>query len=749
MFEQYGLGLGETQLPLSQEIFYLIPVPDGEPFDASPMSGFAPSLCFNRVAFELASFLPSNLADYTPDGHSTSIARRMAGQSCTMCYPQSIRALTSSPIPPFAPFVVILSPFATLDKTVVEWSLSGKIKPVIVSPSKEHIQAHDINWKHLQFHFLGSLSAIEKQGFDPEEVLLAKNNLESWVEPANKKLGYKIKGHGSVRPNVMSLQSMGYRGLISKPFDEIGPNLDPYVEQIIRTTNSIIDIRTKTVSIPAFDIYPVKPALNIYSAGLMAAFSENETFNSLQGDERARAQTLLDLIRRQVGYSFDIKTPRQRKAVFGIDLQNKDPKDLPDPHPLFRMRQLEVNLSTAVVGTLAASEASAVVRLPNSINRSIVGVKQFAQQYRSEEVRKRKRVKAYKVAQKRINDAVPSKLKSLIKGASGEIRVISDAHIEWMELDGLPLFARKNLSRISVTPGNLFVTEMGYKPEIRLTPSDFAEVLVINGLKRDDPINGLFDMAFEVFSNRWKTKLTIKKITVSSTKEFVAALNNFEGPLVVFDGHGSHEKGEAAKLHFQDESCEMWDLRGKIKNIPPIMILSACDTHAADRNHATVANALLSLGVRSVLASVFPLDARDAASFTARLLYRLAGFLEPAISVRGQPITWTEVVGGMLRMQLLTDYLRSLLNSKLITNEIFKEIHNTGNIAINMLHDNPFEEVLKLLVESGLDDEKARLLLSNSPAFSSSLAYLNIGRSDTILIDTIKRYERAVKQVLR
>ncbi|WP_366142232.1 CHAT domain-containing protein [uncultured Tateyamaria sp.] len=90
------------------------------------------------------------------------------------------------------------------------------------------------------------------------------------------------------------------------------------------------------------------------------------------------------------------------------------------------------------------------------------------------------------------------------------------------------------------------------------------------------------------------------------------------------------------------------------------MLLSACDTHAADRNHATVANGFLSLGVRTVVASVFPLDARDAAAFTGRLLHRIANFIPLTHSILERSVTWMEMLSGLLRMQFLTDYLRLL-----------------------------------------------------------------------------------------
>ncbi len=111
--------------------------------------------------------------------------------------------------------------------------------------------------------------------------------------------------------------------------------------------------------------------------------------------------------------------------------------------------------------------------------------------------------------------------------------------------------------------------------------------------------------------------------------------------------------------------------------------LERVDTHAADRNHATVANGFIALGARAVLASVFPLFAPTAATFAARLIYRLADFLTPAIRLFDRALTWTEVVSGMIRMQLLTDFLRKLELGNQITKETYVSIHQAGNVAIN------------------------------------------------------------------
>jgi hypothetical protein len=176
-------------------------------------------------------------------------------------------------------------------------------------------------------------------------------------------------------------------------------------------------------------------------------------------------------------------------------------------------------------------------------------------------------------------------------------------------------------------------------------------------------------------------------------------------------------------------------LRGRIQRVPPIVVLSACDTHAADRNHATTANGFMSLGVRAVLSSVFPLKATDAALFAARLVYRVSEFVPSAIKAFGEAVTWTEVISGLLRMQLLTDFLRHLLDKKVIDDEAYYAVHLEGNTAINGRAEDPFAVVLDALEKLGLARKSLELDLEIAVANSSAISYLLIGRPETILID--------------
>uniref|UniRef100_UPI0037BFF089 CHAT domain-containing protein n=1 Tax=Devosia sp. TaxID=1871048 RepID=UPI0037BFF089 len=411
------------------------------------------------------------------------------------------------------------------------------------------------------------------------------------------------------------------------------PGWQPYVDQIVRTATAIMDARDATGDREMQRIYRTPPDVNLYAPSIYPHFLEMPVPRTMSAANKKMFRNTREALRTQSGYSFMLETDARQRAFFKFGDDNKPVE--PRMNPLFLVRAQEVNLGTAVMSALAASEFSTVLRLPNEINRTRGTIRSFAEHFRSRAPTSRKRLLAFRQVQDRLDAAFPQEFKTLLRRSKSGVRIVSDAHLEWLDLDGLPLMLRKTCSRLPVTPGNLFVSEAGALPLIHLTPGDLRKVLVVSALKPNDPIAGIFEQAFEVFGRRWQGKLDITKVTVASEKELVDAVNAFDGHILVFDGHGGHDPDQPGKLYLQDVGIDVWELKDKLRRVPPIIILSACDTHAADRNHATTANGFISLGARSVLGSVFPIDARSAAIFTARFLYRVADYLEPAIALFG------------------------------------------------------------------------------------------------------------------
>jgi hypothetical protein len=458
---------------------------------------------------------------------------------------------------------------------------------------------------------------------------------------------------------------------------------------------------------------------------------------------RRNIETTLRLLDKQSSYSFELSSERQWEAVLGITPDAINSGENPKPNPIMFVRQIEVWLGTEAVSCLAASEISAVVRLPNRLNLTRGLVRQFAQHYRGDRPQMLKRCELFRSVQRGIADGFPSELRALIDRSQSGIRIIADAHIEWLDVRGIPLGLRYNVSRIPVTPGNAFIDTLSVPPPIQLTPKDFQDVLVVSGLREADKIAKQFNIAFNYFGKQWRDKLRIQFVRVASRQELIDTINAFEGVLMIFDGHGSHKSDQPGFLWLGEEAVDIWGLRGEIVRPPPIVILSACDTHAADRNHATVANGFLALGCRAVLGSVFPLHASHAAVFTARLLYRVSDYIPAAIRMFGRSLTWLEVVSGMLRRQVTTDILRHLSGQGLIADEdvlnMSPEMHGLTDLNIG----DPFSQIHQMLLDYGIPENRLDREIYTAVASSSTISYLHLGRPETIIInseDNLKKW---------
>lgn len=724
---------------LNPRIVYILPVPDGEPEKATPLQGFAMSLCLNSRMMRAAASLPSNVFALCEIGQKTFAARRICGVDPVNVVAMSPRAIRSQYPPPSAPFNILLLPKDQRPQDYREWASACEVAPLIVAEPGGDISWAELSIEAIRTYCLEICNQLPAW-VDAGDVMDAKEALTSWTEPKRRELGYKIKGHASVTPNLMALDALGFEDIGIEPFDDIARGPDPYVEQIVRTSETILAERRAIDTSGGSHEYPHFPDINLFSPAMYPHVAAMRAPDHLVGAEKRAFFTARDMLVQQTGYAYTATTDHQKEVMFGAKVEDlRTGKATPSPHPLMRIRQLELAVLTDAVGIFAASDLSATIRLPHAANTASKTVRSFAEGFRTDVTHSKRRLENFRQVQIAIGSAVPNAFLPIVRDSRDGVRIIADAHLEWLDIDGLPLSIRKNVSRLPVTPGNLLLGQMAPLPLIHLTPEDFSKVLIISALKRADPIRPMFEQAFEVFGKHWVDRLKIEVVEVASADQLVEVLNAFDGPLVIFDGHGSHRENHAGVLHLQDETCDIWQLQGRLHRPPPIVVLSACDTHAAARNHATVANGFLAIGSRAVLSSVFPLEARQAAIFAARLIFRVSDFIPAAIRLFDRALTWTEVVSGMLRMQLMTDFLRLLAREKLISEESYIEIHQLGNQAINGMSDTPFEDVLDLLEKAGVTKEVVRTRLELAIANSSVLAYLNIGRPETILIDSEER----------
>jgi len=736
----------QVEPAIDGRIWYLIPVADWKPDQSTPLAGFSLSLCENHQLVRTAGFLPSTIFWPSEEARSTRLARRMSGLDAIEWHPQSPRAIRSEPVPPAAPFQVVLLPDNEDAADYAAWAASGPIRPILVGRNGPDIRMADLNEESLRRQLLRICDELDGK-VERHAIIEARQALDGWTTRTSQTLPYSVFGHGSVVPNLMALGVAGWDAPGTETPAPLGEGTSPLVEQMVRTSRTILEIRDGTPASVGSANFARRPSLTLFTPAMYDLTDVRMKPGVGTPTERRAFDTVKQQLARQRGYSFMGTTPAQMRASMGVDPDSLKQGARPTLHWLAQLRQREVALANEAVASLAGSEISAVLRLPFDINRTGGAVRQFVNHFRGKGRSARRCAREFREVQAAIGAAIPTPFQALIAEIPGEIRIVSDAQVGWLDCSGLPLCIRRDLAHVPATPGNLLVGQLTAKPILRLTSEDFSKILVISAIKRDDPIRAMFELAFDTYGQRWKDRIQVDFVEAHNADELVAALNAFEGHMVIFDGHGSHKDGGPGVLHLHDETIDVWTLNGRVAHMPAIVLLSACDTHAADRNHATTASGFLGLGARAVLASVLPLDAMSAAVFAARLVYRIADYLPVAVAAQGRPFTWTEVVGGMIRLQLMSDYLLGFLAAGEITNDQFEVISLAGHEAINQGDDKAFEGAVRGLVAVGVEREVAARRLREAIATSSGISYRNIGRPETILFDSSHRQAALAREL--
>jgi len=722
-------------------LIFIVSVPDWAPEAASLFQGFAPSLCRHSWILQRLAGMPSDILEPSYADRDARLARRMAGEAPVWWAPLMTELVPSLSVDAATPFVIVLMTPEEDARTLMDWKHTNSAPPLIVAEDGGDLRFRDLTLERLRQHCLDVVDRVGKAW--PEEIeAIVRDHLQSWSEIAERDIGYTIGGHNAFAPNVHALAAAGFANIVHDRFWSNEPGIDPFVKEIVRTTTSVLDERARIGDREMHRFSPPRPDLTLFAPALYKQFLDNPRLGFKDTTEGRAAARAIKLFVDQKGYRFEVEIEKAKAAglEFGKDEQ-------PKVNPVYLIRQQELFLTTRALGILASSELSAVIRWPSEINRTDGQIRQLALQRRGNNARPRKRVRAFEDAQARLARATPKPFLDLLRRSRFGVRIVADAPLEWLNLDGVPLGIARDVSRLPATPGNVLIGQLASRPVVRLRPEAFEEILVINAVDVDDPIYPFFGMALESFAEVLQDRVKLRQVDVASRAELVEALNAFGGVLAIFNGHGSHEQNEPAYIWLRDEKVDVWLLKGEVRNPPPIVILSACDTHAADRNHATTATGFLSLGAVTVLGTFFPLSAFEAAVFAARLVHRVCDFLPAAIKQFDRSVSWCEVVGGMLRMTLMTDYLMLLRREGLVHKDAYEALLLEGNMLVNGLVSEPFAHMIATVTRRGVSENLAKMLFRTAVATSTAISYVQLGRPEVLVFDEPDRFDRQAAEI--
>jgi len=708
------------------QIKYLFVVPDAPLDDRSMFQGFTREIFDYIPSIEALPKLPPNVVDPSLS-RLLRLARHAAGQSSWLATPASLPSLLSltGDVLLERPFMVVFTSTRASTDAVAAWAETlptpifqvaprghpNAILPALLTQARIQQYARAV-LATLSDHYeaapLGRLAAV----------------LDAWKERVVEEIRGDLVTHLATVPNLMSLKAGGI-DIPDATAIWTGENEAAYIEAVVHSYDAVQALRDEIPFQPMHRVAPAQPDVFVVApshyqigwAGLAATAPQ---------EQRRAVRHLLNGIERQSGF----------RRSFG-DLATLEAS--PIARHMLRERIGELTLFAHAVGLRAASTLSGVVRVPPAVNRTSGLIGQLGRLARSRQLRHRADLeRSFAGVQARLTAAVGPELSRCISDSVHGVKIISDAPLEWLPIGDLPLGLAHVTSRITSTPGDLLMKQLVDTETIRIPVDAFDEILVVSAFKREDRLDGLLSKAIETMAPAWERPLNIRSVDVSTLDEFMAAFNSFDGPLAIFDGHGAHDdKQNVGHLMIGDTPINVWDLRHRIR-VPPIVMLSACDTQAAGASHATAANGFMSLGARAVLGTLLPIHGLDGAVFVARMMLRIAEFVPAAIQEYGRGVLWSEMVTGLLRMHLLSDLIMALRDKGLIDDEQYLRVGSYGNGAINSGDRNWLEHIRKAIIrETGIGRGELDRRIKRVIATSDAIRYTHIGNPETIVIGDI------------
>jgi hypothetical protein len=746
---------------LSPDFLYIIPLRNDDLASATPYQGFTLGILESPKFIQKILGCPAHLMELCAD-RARLIAFRMCAGASYHVLPIDKALLSRISIPDETPFVCVFSDKGTYSETMA--FIEGAAHPILhVSVLETKTALHLDKLRRDDFvEYVKRVVQHLTPTLSRPELLTVNTLLDKMAPQGEVRIPLKRRFHFITLPNEATLTSLGYS--LDDGEQLIGYDDAPYVQAIIESTDAVNNERRRTLEsedtiLPfplGLDLIVTSPA--IYKHLYRFAYDNAQYKENL--DYRLFTK-IHQLIKRQTGYSLKSDTTEMAE-IFSS----------PVGQSIFQLRKEEALSYTSAVSVKAASNFCPTIRLPPAINTLHPELKKLADCVRSPNYSN----KAYKVNRlcrqitDRLLQIVDPALMKRIDVENGDIKLITDAPLEWLPIRGLPLVLRCDVSRIPATPGNLFFQQCLFCDQTIVPVQAFEEVLVVRSFEQTDPIRDTLKHATDVIrqlhdlaplieaheaggaknaglaealrhsvatnqSNPVPFSVKLRWADVSNADEFISALNAFDGGVLIYDGHGISGTDTAiGSLKIGDSKLDTWELRGKAR-IPPIVLLSACDTHSIDASHASVANGFLAAGAMTVLGTLLPIDAERAADFIARMILRLEQFL-PVVAKR-RSMRWTHMVSGLQRMSFISESLIILSRrARLqISPDAYMRIHTAANTSINQRRATWYEEYLDLLSQETRTSSNAlKQAIDTWVRIPECIKYVQLGNPELILI---------------
>jgi hypothetical protein len=169
----------------------------------------------------------------------------------------------------------------------------------------------------------------------------------------------------------------------------------------------------------------------------------------------------------------------------------------------------------------------------------------------------------------------------------------------------------------------------------------------------------------------------------------------------------------------------------------PIVILSACDTHAIDGSHARTANGFLSAGAATVIGTWLPVDGLDSALYVARLLFRIDQLLPMFVNRPNNQARWSEIVAGFQRRVYISEMLRAIdgRGGIALSDQDHIDLDIDAGMKIDQGHRDWFASVVTgIAARARVPEERVRASIRQHAWITNALRHLQLGNPEMVVI---------------
>jgi len=404
--------------------------------------------------------------------------------------------------------------------------------------------------------------------------------------------------------------------------------------------------------------------------------------------------------------------------------------------PCVVLRRLELYATAAFSSVRAASKLTPTYRLPELTSELFAPLGELANatdlnpSNRSSAERQRRKVnKCARKLNAVFSASVPPKILEIIRNGDGLIGNWGEVPLELLDVDGVPLSMRREITRIPVVPGNGLFRHAMRNSRIHIKAEELCDITIIRALLPSDRLYGeLVNRLTSLMADMPELKVTVRD--VANKAEFVDAIRTNNSELVIVDCHGgydarSHRSGLKIGRKLIDVSEALEGERA-----PSLVILSACNTHPLNGSHVSAVNGFLEHGSFSVLGTLLPIHGQAAALLVERIVRYLISW-----SKRGRgAVRWSGLISMALRTQYLGETCSVLAAGALpLTPRRWQEVYENAVAAVP--HGTEWPTLVdELSVAADVQTEEIRELMRRETFLGHAAMYVHFGVPENVAI---------------